>query len=173
MKRPIFGRSLSAGEQQAVTAGLRAADPFVLRRAQILLASARGEPVPAIARHLSCNAQTVRNAIHAFNQRGLAALCKGSAIAHTRPHTAFPAARAEALRDLLHRSPRDFGHPTSLWTLELAATVSFAEGLTPTRVSAATIRATLVRLGVRWRRAKQWITSPDSGYRRKKAGATA
>jgi hypothetical protein len=41
------------------------------------------------------------------------------------------------------------------------------------RVSGETIRATLARLGVRWRRAKQWITSPDPGYARKKDGATA
>ncbi len=96
-----------------------------------------------------------------------------------RPKRALPPlmqltdAAAERLRALLHRSPRDFGHPTSLWTLELAADVSFAQGLTPTRVSAETIRATLARLGVRWRRAKQWITSPDPAYLRKKGGATA
>ena len=50
--------------------------------------------------------------------------------------------------------------------------MAFAEGLTPERVSGETIRATLARLGVRWRRAKHWITSPDPGYARKKAGAT-
>jgi len=73
---------------------------------------------------------------------------------------------------LLHRSPRAFGHPTSLWTLPLVAEVAVAEGLTPERVSGETIRATLARLGVRWRRAKHWITSPDPEYPRKKAGAT-
>jgi transposase len=136
------------------------------------LASADGSQVPDIARTLTCNRQTVRNAIHAFNARGLACLTPGSSRPHTI-HPAFDRPRAEALRDLLHRSPRDFGHPTSLWTLELAAEVSFAEGLTPTRVSDETIRATLARLGVRWRRAKQWITSPDPAYLRKKGGATA
>ena len=83
-------------------------------------------------------------------------------------HPAFPAARAEALRALLHQSPRTFDQPTSLWTLELAADVSFAQGLTPTRVTGETIRATLARLGVRWQRAKAWITSPDPEYARKK-----
>ncbi len=51
---------------------------FTLRRCQILLASARQEHVPAIARALGCNTQTVRNAIHAFNQSGLDALTAGS-----------------------------------------------------------------------------------------------
>ena len=27
-----------------------------------------------------------------------------------------------------------------------------------------TVRATLARLGIRWRRAKHWITSPDPAY---------
>ena len=77
------------------------------------------------------------------------------------------------LRDLLHRSPRDFGKPTSLWTLELAAEVAFAEGLTPHLVSDETIRQALKRLGVGWKRAKTWITSPDPAYLRKKARETA
>jgi hypothetical protein len=47
----------------------------------------------------------------------------------------------------------------------LVAEVSFAEGLTRERVSDETIRATLERLGMRWKRSKQWITSPDPEYR--------
>jgi transposase len=172
MKHPIVVRPMTDAERRHLEEGLRAPDAFVLRRCQILLASARGEPVAAIAGALGCTEQTVRNAIHAFNEEGVAALTKGSSRPHTI-HAAFPGPQAEALRDLLHRSPRDFGHPTSLWTLELAADVSFAQGLTPTRVSAETIRATLARLGVRWRRAKQWITSPDPAYLRTKGGATA
>jgi hypothetical protein len=80
---------------------------------------------------------------------------------------------AEALREMLHRSPREFGRESSLWTLEMAADVAFEEGLTPERVSGETIRATLSRLlSVRWMRAKRWITSPDPLYERKKEGAT-
>lgn len=86
---------------------------------------------------------------------------------------AFDESGAEALRELLHRSPREFGHDSSLWTLEMAAEVAFEEGLTGRRVSGETIRATLARLlGVRWMRAKRWITSPDPLYNRKKEGAT-
>ena len=58
-----------------------------------------------------------------------------------------------------------------MWTLELVAEVSFAEGLTTERVSDETVRATLERLGIRWKRAKQWITSPDPEYQRKKSSA--
>jgi transposase len=91
----------------------------------------------------------------------------------THSHRAFDAAADAQLKELLHRSPRDFALPTSLWTLDLLAAVSFQEGLTSERVSAETVRATLVRLGIRWKRAKHWITSPDPGYARKKVCATA
>ena len=53
--------------------------------------------------------------------------------------------------------------------MEMAAEVSFEEGLTKERVSGETVRATLARLGVRWQRAKHWITSPDPVCERKKA----
>ncbi len=172
MQTPLFVRPLTDAERRALEAGLRSPAAFTVRRAQILLASARGEHVPAIARALGCNEQTVRNAIHAFAAHGPAALTPGSSRPRT-VHAAFDAAGAARLKELLHRSPRDFGHPTSLWTLELAAQTAHAEGLTATRVSGETVRATLARLDVRWRRAKHWITSPDSAYARKKAPATA
>ena len=172
MRSPIFVRPLRDAEREQVEAGLRSSDAFILRRCQIVLASARGERAPAIAGHLGCDDQTVREAIHAFNARGLAALRPGS----RKPATiraAFDLPRAERLRALLHQSPRAFGKPTSLWTLELAAEVSFAQGLTPTRVSDETIRLTLERLGIGWKRAQRWITSPDPEYARRKGAATA
>jgi transposase len=172
MQAPLFVRPPTAQEQQALAAGLHSADAFTLRRCQIVLASARGERAPAIARHLGCSDQTVRNAIRAFDAQGVAALTEGSSRPHT-VHAAFDAAAAERLRGLLHRSPREFGHATSVWTLELAAETAFAEGLTASRVSDETIRATLERLGLRWRRAKTWITSPDPAYAQKNSGAIA
>ena len=86
MKRPIFVRPLSDAERETLEAGLRSSDAFTLRRCQILLASARGENAYQIAHQLGCNPQTARNAIHAFNEKGLPqALRQGS----KRPHTPF------------------------------------------------------------------------------------
>ena len=172
MRPPIYVRPLTDAEREQVEAGLRSPDAFVLRRCQILLASARGEPAPGIARQLGCGEQTVRNAIHAFSRCGLAALRPGSRRAKTI-RRAFDAAGAERLRALLHQSPRAFDKPTRVWTLALAADVSFEQGLIPARVSDETIRQTLRRLGVGWKRAKRWITSPDPEYARNKAPATA
>jgi transposase len=172
MKPPIFVRTLSKDERNRLEAGLRSKDTFVLRRCQMLLASSRGEEVPQIAENLGCGQQTVRDAIHDFNHRGLDALKAGSS-RPKRTQAAFDEKSAEAVRELLHRSPREFGRDSSLWTLEMAAEVAFEEGITQKQLCGETIRATLVRLlGVRWQRAKRWITSPDPLYQRKKGGAT-
>src|SRR5688572_3853501 len=147
MKPPIFVRTLSKEEREALQEGLRSSDAFVLRRCQILLASSRGEHPPRIAENLGCGSQTVRNAIHDFNEHGLAALTPGS----SRPkevHAAFDESGTEALRELLHQSPRNFGKQSTFWTLAMAAAeVSLEEDLTQTEVSGQTIRATLARLG--------------------------
>src|SRR5918999_4531056 len=168
MKPPIFVRTLSKEERQELEAGLRSSDAFVLRRCQILLASARGERAPRIAENLGCGQQTVRNAIHDFDERGLGALKAGS----SRPrevHAAFDESATEALREILHQNPRNFGKGSTLWTLAMATEVSFEEGITERRVTGETIRATLSRLGIlRWERAKRWIESPDPEYAGKK-----
>jgi hypothetical protein len=101
----------------------------------------------------------VRNAIRAFTDRGTAALTPGASRPHT-VHAAFDAVGAERLTALLHRSPRDFGHPTSLWTLELAAGTAHAAGLTPTRVSGETVRATLARRDIHWKRPSAGSPAP-------------
>ena len=96
---------MTDAERKQVEAGLRSSDAFVLRRCQILLASARGERAITIAKHVGCDDQTVREAIHAFNAKGLDALKPGSRRAHTL-HTVFDAEHAQQLRALLHQSPR-------------------------------------------------------------------
>jgi transposase len=167
MKAPIYVRVLSPVEQAGLEAGLRSSDAFTLRRSQILQASRRGQCSKEIAHNLGCATQTVRNAIHAFEQKGLECLKQES----SRPKTIqaqFDQARCEALRALLHQSPRTLGKTTSCWTLELAAEVCVEQGLTKSKVSLETIRLALKKLGVGWHRAKHWITSPDPEYVRKK-----
>jgi hypothetical protein len=113
----------------------------------------------------------VRNTIKAFNARSLDALQERSHRNHTI-HTTFDAAGLAQLQAVAHRSPRDFGYPTSLWTLELLADETARQGVTTQRVTDETIRCAILRLGTSWKRAKRWITSPDPAYQRKKDDAT-
>ena len=50
----------------------------------------------------------------------------------------------------------------------MAAEVSCEQGLTQNQVSYETIRQALRRLGVGWKRAKHWISSPEPAYAKKK-----
>ena len=167
MQAPLFVRPLTEQEQAELEAGRRSPQGFTVRRSQMLLESRQGKSTTTIARLIGCSDQTVRNAISDFQQRGLAALQPKS----SRPHTTyevFDEEGRERLRALLHQSPRTFGKKTSIWTLELAAEVSFTIGIANRPISGETIRNALKLLGVRWKRAKHWITSPDPDDVRKK-----
>ena len=171
MKTPIFVRDMTEEERKALETGLRSSNATIMRRCQILLASARGQHATTIEKNVGCDDETVRKVIKGFNAEGLNAL----EVKSRRPHrtmAAFKTEKIEKLKELLHKSPRQYGKNTSVWTLELVAEVSLAEGLTTERVSDETVRATLERLGIRWKRAKDWITSPDPEYLRKKSSAT-
>jgi len=115
MQTPLFVRPLTADARATLETGLRSPSAFTVRRCQRLLASAAGQPTTAMAGSLRCTDQPVRNVIHAFHHRGLAGLQPLSSRPHTTS-TIFDAGACEALRALLHQSPRPFGQPTSQGT---------------------------------------------------------
>lgn len=168
----MFVRPLTKEERGRLEAGLRSSsDTFALRRCQIILASSQGQFPQQIAKTVGRTPQTVRNVIHAFNRQGVTCLHRHS----TRPKTQraiFDESSREALRELLHQSPRTFNKPTSIWTLAGVAQVSFEQGLSPHLVSIETIRQALKKLGKSWKRAKHWLSSPDPDYLRKKGQGT-
>jgi transposase len=169
--RPLFVRDITDEERDALTKGLRSSQVFTVKRCQILLASARGLNATQIAETIGCSTQNVRTVLRAFEARGLNALSMRS----RRPKSAaklLDEDKSEQLRAMLHESPRQFGKDRSTWTLELAAEVCFERGLTEQKVTIETIRDAIHRLGMGWKRAKDWITSPDPAYARKKSGAT-
>jgi transposase len=172
MHPPIVVRELESAGRDRLGAALGAASALTVRRAQILLLSAAGRRPRTIAHGLCCAVQTVRNAVRAFNARGLAALSAGS----SRPKSAAPAlgeAGLERPRALLHQSPRAFGRPRSTWTLALLARVAHEHGLSATVLSDETIRRALPRLEVGRKRAERWLTSPDPAHARRQVASTA
>src|SRR3974390_2053399 len=76
MAEPVRARRLTDEEgrrlQQIVRRGKHGS--IRVRRAMIIMASASGTPVPAIARLVAAGEGTVRDFIHLFNVKGLAAL---------------------------------------------------------------------------------------------------
>ena len=151
---------------------LKASSGFTVRRAQMLLLSAEEQcKVDEIGQRVGCQGQAVRQAIHAFHREGLSCL-HPKAKGNPTDRRALDDAAREQLRELIRRSPRDLGYETSLWTLELLAQACLEQGITATRVTGETIRATLAAMGISWRRVKQRINSPDPHYTVKKSDAT-
>src|SRR5438876_4795303 len=167
MNLPLFVRPLADTEQSVLRRGLRSPKAFTRRRCQILLHSNQGRRPSQIAAAVGGTAQTVRDARRAFARRGLDCLQPLPQTPRTI-HAVWSPHHDDALRALLHQSPRNFGKPTSLWTLPLAAHVCYDKGWTKRVLSGEAIRLVLKRLGVGWKRAKHWLTSPDPAYARKK-----
>jgi len=169
--KPLFVRELTGSERRELQVGLRSRQAFTLRRAQILLASADQQTPTQIAYRLGCATGTIRNTIRAFEKEGTDCLGEKK----RGPKNAQPildAAKADPLKGILHQSPRRFGKARSTWTLDLLADVAFEQELTPRRLSHEAVRQAVQRLGSGWKRAKQWITSPDPAYARKKKRGT-
>ena len=76
MAEPVRARRLTDQEGQRLLQIVRRGkhESVRVRRAMIIMASASGTLVPAIARLVAADEDTVRDVIHAFNAKGLAAL---------------------------------------------------------------------------------------------------
>ena len=162
---------LTTDERAAVMRGTKSKAGFTVRRSHILLLSAEGKTPQQIADQLHCGDQTVRNVIRAFEREGLGCLQEKSHRPQ-RDYCVFDGDRLERLEALVHRSPRDFGQETSLWTLPLLAQVCIQEGIVARPISDETVRRALVSLSLDWQHARHRITSHDPHYETKKATST-
>jgi len=170
--KPLTVRALTEDERRAVQAGLRSKIGITVRRSQMLLMSTEEQlKAGEIAQRLGCSDQTVRKVLHRFEQEGIACLGEKK---RGRPHPerAFDAAGEAQLMQVVEQSPRQHGYESSLWTLEMLAELSYERGWTKQRVHLDTVSETLRRLGIRWKRAKQRISSPDVHYEAKKSDGT-
>lgn len=167
MLKPLYVRELRPNEKAELGQGLKSKLAFKVKRCQILLSSAAGKKAQTIAREVHCSDQTVRNVIRAFEREGLACLVEKSHARHDLAPEIDERGQAR-LRELVKDSPREHGHPSSLWTREMLAETLHQEKLTTKVVSVSALGRALKQAGVNWRRAKRWIRSPDEHYSRRK-----
>lgn len=134
------------------------------RRAQIVLLSAQGMPVPRIAEVTFTSPDRVRDVIHNFDADGFDSLYpryRGG-----RPPTFDAEQRTQIKRIALSR-PTDHGLPFSTWSLPKLAEFLVAEGVVDD-ISHEGLRQLLRREGVSFQRLKTWKTSNDPNYEAKK-----
>lgn len=155
----------------ALREGRRSRSSFTVQRSQILLKSSNKKPCKVIASELDVCIGTVCSAINAFHREGLKCLTPKPP-GRKNCQRVLDGENQEKLRRIALQSPRNFGKPRSTWTLPLLAEVCFEEGVTPSVLSHESIRQGLLRLSIRFTKAKAWISSPDPSYDRKKGGVT-
>lgn len=161
----LYVRDLSVSEGQRLQQIVRKdRDRIKVRRAQVLLASAQGAKVPAIAQRLYFSDQHVRTIIKAFNAEGFAALtpkyCGG------RPPT-FSEEQRSLIIEYAKCPPDLLGRPFKRWSLAKLREFVIAEKVVAS-ISIETIRQILAATKVRLRRTKTWKECNDPQLRSKK-----
>ena len=139
-------------------------NPIRVRRATIILASSSGTPVPAIARLVAADEDTVRDVIHAFNERGLAALdprwAGGRPRRISNEDAAFIVATATT-------RPETLGLPFTHWSVRKLAAYLRRNHQRVVRVRRERLRQILREAKISFQRTRTWKESRDPDKDRK------
>ena len=159
MAEPVRARRLTDQEgqrlQQIVRRGKHGS--IRVRRAMIIMASASGTPVSAIARLVAADEDTVRDVVHAFNEKGLAAL--DPRWAGGRPRL-ISDEDTEVIVAAARTRPEKLGQPFTRWSLrKLAGYLAGRER--PVRIGRERLRQILHERGISFQRTRTWKESTD------------
>lgn len=160
MAERVKARRLTDQEGQRLLGIVRrgSASAIRYRRAMIVLASSSGNTVPAIARLVAADEDTVRDVIHSFNEIGLRCL---------DPRWAGHRARLLSEDDedyvvaVASQRPGKAGAPFTRWSIRKLAAHLAADTVRPIRLGRETLRTLLARRGVTFQRTRTWKESPD------------
>src|SRR3954471_5680051 len=159
-------REITNDEGQRLLRILRRSSGSVVtwRRAQMVLLSAQGMPVPRIAGVTFTSPDRVRDVLHNFNADGFDALYpryRGG-----RPPT-FTLPQRQQIKKLALSRPTDHDLPFSTWSLAKLADFLVAEGVVDD-ISHEGLRVLLREEGVSFQRLKTWKQSTDQDFEAKK-----
>lgn len=153
---------VNAQDRKAIQSEMTAtADVKWYRRLKVIDLSAQGHSVPDLARMFDLTEATIRNYVHRFNHTGLTGL--KPEYGQGRP-TKVNLTKSQWL-DVLSQAPADLEHLNSAaqnWTQALLQ--QYLAAYHQIVVSRPTISKALHRVGIRWRRAKLRVHSPDPLY---------
>ena len=161
----LYVRDIGTAEGRRLQRMVRTGrDRIKVRRAQIILASARGSKVPDIARRLYFSPAHVRTVIKVFNTEGLEGLapkyCGG------RPPK-FGEEQRSLIIETAFCPPDLLGQPFTRWSLAKLRDFIIHERIVDS-ISIETIRQILKRAKVKLRRTKTWKECNDPKLASKK-----
>jgi transposase len=159
MAEPVRARRLTDQEgrrlQQIVRRGRHGS--VRMRRAMIIMASASGTTVPAIARLVAADEDTVRDVIRLFNAKGLAAL--DPQWAGGRPRR-ISGDDIEVIVTAATTRPEKLGLPFTCWSLRKLAAYLAGAGQ-PVVIGRERLRQILHAHGITFQRTRTWKESTD------------
>jgi len=160
MAEPVRARRLTDQEgqrlQQIVRRGKHGS--VRVRRAMIIMASASGTLVPAIARLVAADEDTVRDVIHLFNAKGLAAL--DPRWAGGRPRL-ISDEDIEVIVAAATTRPEKLGQPFTRWSLRKLAGYLARRPDRPVRIGRERLRQILQAREISFQRTRTWKESTD------------
>ena len=149
-------------DRESILSEMRmASDAKWYRRLKIVDLSGQGQTVPELAQTFDLSAATVRRYIHCFNDGGLAGLRP----AYSRGRPPLLNWTKDQWLDVLAQSPADIEQLNTAaqnWTQALLR--QYLKTHHEVTVTQTTISKALRRSGIRWRRAKRRVHSPDPLY---------
>jgi len=131
----------------------------------MVLLSAQGMDVAAIAKVAFTSEDRVRDVIRNFNADGFGSLYPKYKGGHPPK---FTLAQRREIKKIAKSKPADFDLPFSTWSLAKLADFLVAEGVVED-ISHEGLRVLLRQMGVTFQRMKTWKTSKDPRYAAKKA----
>ena len=135
------------------------------RRAQMVLLSAQGMDVPAIAKVAFTSHDRVRDVIRSFNADGFGSLYPKYRGGHPPK---FTLGQRREIKKIARSKPAEHDLPFSTWSLAKLAEFLVAEGVVDD-ISHEGLRVLLREEGVSFQRVKTWKASKDPDYAAKKA----
>src|SRR6266581_6022034 len=160
MAEPVRARRLSDQEGQRLLQIVRRGkqESVRVRGAMIIMASASGTLVPAIARLVAADEDTVRDVIHAFNAKGLAAL--DPQWAGGRPRR-ISDEDIEVIVAAATTRPEKLGQPFTRWSLRKLADYLACRPGGPVTIGRERLRQILHERGISFQRTRTWKESTD------------
>jgi transposase len=160
MAEPVRARRLTDAEGQTLQRIVRRGkhDSIRVRRALIIMASASGTTVPEIAGLVQADEDTVRDVIHAFNQRGLDAL--DPRWAGGRPRRISLDDEAFIVQVAITR-PEKLGRPFTHWSVRKLADYLAGNPIRVVQVGRERLRQLLRHHQISFQRTRTWKESTD------------
>jgi transposase len=157
----IYVRSITPEESEILDHWERADDVVGYRRARILRLSEAGWKSEEIANALGLHIETIRQTIKDFNKGGIPAIAPRPRSGGSQP--VYTDEVAEAAETLVRQKP-PLEQDRATWTLVGLSEILAARFDHIATMSHEAVRRLLKQRGITYRRAKEWLSSPDPLY---------